>query len=94
MTIVANFSPENESGTPSKTKDEEEDGDESDFEGNADEDAETLDIRQNDSKLLLWADYRTTARTSPAKETKDVGEEDSATESYSESDGSAGSVEY
>lgn len=94
MTIVAGFnSPENESGTASKAKDEEEDGDESDVEGNTEEDAEALDIRQNAAKLLQWADYRTTARTSPAKETKDV-DEDSATESYSESDRSAASVEY
>jgi hypothetical protein len=93
MTIVAGTSPENESETASKTKDEEVDGDEREVEGSTEDDAEALDIRQNAAKLLQWADYRTTVRTSPAKETKEQNDEDSATESYSESDRSAGSVD-
>lgn len=94
MTIVAGVSPENEPETASQTEDEEVHGAENEEESEDEEDTEAIDIRQNAAKLLQWADYRTTARTtSPAKETQDRGDEDSATESYSESDQSADSIE-
>lgn len=59
------------------------------------ETSDAVDIRQNAAKLLQWANYRTSARTSgsPGKVMKDQ-DEDSATESYSQSDRSAASIEY
>jgi hypothetical protein len=51
------------------------------------ESTDAIDIRQNAAKLLQWANYRTSVRTIsvPGKVTKDQ-DEDSATESYSQSD--------
>ena len=98
MTIIADVSPRSDL-TDSEDLDDEEYRDKVEDTGNDEgedneEDSEANNIRQNAAKLLQWADYRTSVRIStPAKETKDRGEEDSATESFSASERSANSVE-
>jgi hypothetical protein len=101
MTIVANVGSEKELGkdldTTSQLGDDEGQCEENEREEEEEERESTdaIDIRQNAAKLLQWANYRTSVRTIsvPGKVTKDQ-DEDSATESYSQSDRSAASIEY
>jgi hypothetical protein len=73
---------------------EEESDEEGEVEDDVEEDTEANDIRQNAAKLLQWADYRTTSRTSLSAQKESEKEEGSEdTESFSQSDQSVDSIE-